>query len=68
MATIRIPTTLRTLTGGASSVEADGATVGEVLANLDAAHLGWPPWTTTTSSAMSPTASSSNPIRWCRRG
>ena len=41
MATIRIPTTLRTLTGGASSVEADGATVGEVLANLDAAHPGF---------------------------
>jgi len=41
MVTIRIPTTLRTLTGGASSVEVEGATVGEVLANLDAAHPGF---------------------------
>lgn len=41
MVTIRIPTTLRTLTGGASTVEVDGATVGEVLANLDTAHPGF---------------------------
>lgn len=41
MVTIRIPTTLRTLTGGSSSVEVEGATVGEVLANLDAAHPGF---------------------------
>ena len=41
MATIRIPTTLRTLTGGTSTVEVEGATVGEVLANLDAAHPGF---------------------------
>ena len=41
MATIRIPTTLRTLTGGSSTVEVEGATVGEALANLDAAHPGF---------------------------
>ena len=38
--TIRIPTQLRTLTGGAGEVEADGASVGEVLKALDAAHPG----------------------------
>ncbi len=41
MVTIRIPTTLRTLTGGSSSVEVEGATIGEVLANLDVAHPGF---------------------------
>ncbi|MCB1270706.1 MAG: MoaD/ThiS family protein [Microthrixaceae bacterium] len=39
--TIRIPTTLRTLTGGESQVEVDGATVGEALNALDAAHPGF---------------------------
>jgi MoaD family protein len=38
---VRIPTTLRSLAGGSSEVELDGATVGEVLANLDAAHPGF---------------------------
>jgi sulfur-carrier protein len=37
---VRIPTPLRTVTGGASIVEVEGATVGEVLGNLDAAHPG----------------------------
>lgn len=41
MATIRIPTTLRTLTGGSSTVEVEGSTIGETLANLDAAHPGF---------------------------
>ena len=41
MVTIRIPTTLRTLTGGSSEVQVEGATVGEALANLDAAHPGF---------------------------
>lgn len=40
-ATVRIPTTLRTLTGGASEVSVDGSTVGEVLTALDAAHPGF---------------------------
>ena len=31
-ATVRVPTTLRTLTAGASEVEVDGATVGQVIA------------------------------------
>ena len=38
--TVRIPTALRTLTGGASEVSVDGGTVGEVLKSLDAAHPG----------------------------
>lgn len=32
---VRIPTPLRSYTGGAVNVTADGATVGEVLADLD---------------------------------
>jgi sulfur-carrier protein len=38
---VRIPTTLRTLTGGASEVEVDGSTVGEVLDALNGAHPGF---------------------------
>jgi molybdopterin synthase sulfur carrier subunit len=41
MAKVRIPTTLRSLTGGASEVEVDGATVGDVLKALDTAHPGF---------------------------
>jgi molybdopterin synthase sulfur carrier subunit len=37
---VRIPTQLRTLTGGAGEVKADGATVGDVLKGLDAAYAG----------------------------
>jgi sulfur-carrier protein len=39
--TVRIPTTLRPMTGGESAVQLEGATLGEVLANLDAAHPGF---------------------------
>lgn len=39
--TVRIPTTLRTLTGGASEVEVEGATVGAVLEALEGAHPGF---------------------------
>ena len=39
--TVRIPTTLRTLTGGSSEVKVEGSTVGEVLGNLDGAHPGF---------------------------
>lgn len=39
--TIRIPTTLRPLSGGNSTVEVQGATLGEVLANLETAHPGF---------------------------
>lgn len=39
--TVRVPTTLRTLTGGASEVALEGATVGEVLTALEAAHPGF---------------------------
>ena len=38
---VRVPTQLRTLTGGASEVTAEGSTVGEVLRALDAAHAGF---------------------------
>ena len=38
--TVRIPTPLRTLTGGADEVPADGGTVAEVIENLDANHPG----------------------------
>ena len=41
MPTVRVPTQLRSLTGGASEVQVDGATVGEVLKALDAAHPGF---------------------------
>ncbi|HEX9530465.1 MAG TPA: ubiquitin-like small modifier protein 1 [Acidimicrobiales bacterium] len=39
--TVRIPTQLRPLTGGAGEVALDGSTVGEVLKALDAAHPGF---------------------------
>ena len=39
--TVRIPTQLRTLTGGAGEVAVEGATVGEVLKALDVAHAGF---------------------------
>jgi molybdopterin converting factor small subunit len=38
---VRIPSQLRTLTGGSSEVAVDGATVGEVLKGLDAAYPGF---------------------------
>jgi sulfur-carrier protein len=39
-ATIRIPTPLRTATGGAATVDVDAGTVGEALASLEQAHPG----------------------------
>lgn len=39
--TIRIPTTLRPLSGGNSTVEVEGTTLAEVLANLESAHPGF---------------------------
>ena len=39
-ASVRIPSQLRTLTGGEALVETEGSTVGEVLKALDAAHPG----------------------------
>jgi molybdopterin converting factor small subunit len=41
MATVRIPTQLRTLSGGAAEVTVEGSTVGDVLAGLEAAHPGF---------------------------
>lgn len=37
---VRIPTILRNYTGGAKSVEGKGATLGELLADLDERHPG----------------------------
>ncbi len=39
--TIRIPTQLRTLTGGAGEVQVEGATVGDALKALDSTHAGF---------------------------
>jgi sulfur-carrier protein len=39
--TIRIPTTLRPMTGGDSKVEVEGSTLHEVLDALDAKHNGF---------------------------
>lgn len=37
---VRIPTILRDYTGGAKTVEADGATLAELVDHLEAAHPG----------------------------
>lgn len=37
---VRVPTILRSYTGGAGEVGAEGATLAEVLADLDARHPG----------------------------
>ena len=39
--TVRVPTQLRSLSGGASEVPVEGTTVGEVLTALDAAYPGF---------------------------
>ena len=39
--TVRIPTTLRPLSGGSSTVQVEGSTLTEVIANLDAVHPGF---------------------------
>ena len=41
MPTVRVPTQLRSLTGGAGQVTVDGSTVAEVLKALEAAHPGF---------------------------
>jgi len=40
MAQVRIPTPLRKYTGGAEAVQADGATVAALVADLDKRHPG----------------------------
>jgi len=37
---VRIPTILRTYTGGAKAVEGTGSTLGELIADLEARHNG----------------------------
>ncbi|GGO87020.1 MoaD/ThiS family protein [Wenjunlia tyrosinilytica] len=37
---VRIPTILRTYTGGQAEVKAEGATLAEVIANLESNHAG----------------------------
>ena len=39
-ASVRIPTILRSYTGGAKEVDADGSTLSELLESLDSAHPG----------------------------
>ena len=39
--TVRIPTTLRPMAGGNSQVQVEGATLSEVIVNLEAAHPGF---------------------------
>jgi len=39
--TVRVPTQLRELTGGAAEVDAEGATVADVLKDLEAKHAGF---------------------------
>lgn len=39
--TVRIPTTLRPLAGGSSTVQVEGATLTDVITNLEAAHPGF---------------------------
>ena len=37
---VKIPTQLRTLTGGVAEVQAEGATLGDVVSDLEAKHPG----------------------------
>ena len=39
-ATVRIPTILRTYTGGAKTVQADGSTLSALIDDLDTKHTG----------------------------
>lgn len=39
--TVRVPTTLRTLTAGEAEVSVDGSTVADVLESLEGAHPGF---------------------------
>jgi len=39
--TVRIPTTMRPISGGATQVQVEGETLSEVLTNLEAAHPGF---------------------------
>lgn len=39
--TVRIPTTLRPMTGGASQVQVEGKNLADVIDNLEAAHPGF---------------------------
>lgn len=39
--TVRIPTTLRPLAGGSSTVQIEGTILSEVITNLEAAHAGF---------------------------
>ena len=41
MAAVRVPTQLRTLSGGEAEVVVNGSTVGEVLSGLETAHPGF---------------------------
>jgi molybdopterin synthase sulfur carrier subunit len=49
---VRIPTILRPKTGGQAVVSAEGTTVGEVLAAIEAAHPGFGPMVVEASGAL----------------
>ncbi len=39
--TVRIPTTLRPLSGGATTVDVEAGTLGDVISSLETAHAGF---------------------------
>ena len=39
--TVRVPPVFRTMTGGSSTVSLEGATIGDVLTDLEAKHPGF---------------------------
>lgn len=63
--TVRIPTTLRTLTGGTSSVEVAGTNVGEVLAALEEAHPGFRERILATTASFDASSTCSSATRTC---
>ena len=50
---VRIPTTLRPISGGQAEVKVEGATLGEVLAGLEAVHPGFQSRASSTTRASS---------------
>ena len=61
--TVRIPTQLRELSGGAAEVSADGATVTDVLKDLEAKHPGSPSASSTSRVSCAASSTCSWPTR-----
>ena len=55
---VRIPTILRTYTGGAKQVEGNGATLAELINDLEQRHGGLPTGWSTTTAACSASSTS----------